>query len=251
MADPDLSGFTPQPCDCGAGTVTPVQPQLFSLQSSPSEMCDTDPVTGLVYNSVLVQYEYDDEGNLTATRYVDAETGEPYVPLGTVQACSLKNGFQFQVLCEFKTDGTVTQFLRGYTVPHIGGTIHADHPVEDPTATYTVDPTSRIGLCTDEREQTVTYGGLVEVMPGGDFLAVDYAGVTMDSITLTVVEGSAVVTGTGTFPPISVPAGTSMSWSRATGNEGLGTASVLALTQVSVGVGSRALVHFTALEPLP
>lgn len=248
VPETDLSGFAPQVCTCGAVAASP---QVFSLQSSPGEMCDTDPDTGLVYNTVLVQYTYDDQGDLTGTAYVDADTGLPYEPQGVVQACSLKNGFQFQVLCEFKPDGSVVQFLRGYTVPHIGGTIHIDHPVDDPTDVYTVDPASRIGLCDAPGEQTATYGGLVEVMPGSDFVASDYAGITMDSITLTVVEGTAVVTGTGTFPPISVPAGTSLTWSRATGNQGLGTAGVLALAQVSVMASSRAIVHFTALETLP
>lgn len=224
---------------------------MFRTLSAPTELCDTDPETGLVFNSVTATYEYDDSGGLIDTRYFDAGTGEPYTPQGEVLPCDLKNGFQFQILCEFKTDGTVSQFLRGYTVPQIGGTIHADHPVEDPTATYTVDPTSRIGLCSGPNDQTATYGGLVEVMPGSDFLASDYAGLVMDSVTLTVVEGTAVVTGSGTYPPISVPAGVSLTWSRATGNQGLGTAYIQALAQVSVMSGSRAIVHFTALDTLP
>lgn len=135
--------FNPLPCppDNPGG---PVMASLFSYNT----MCDVDPDTGLVHNVVTQQVVTDDEGEPIGFTYWDATTGQPYELLGEASDCTVTRGPQIQVLCEFREDGEVVQFIRRYTELDSGETLVGDSTL-DGDQTYDVDPTSTVGLCRD------------------------------------------------------------------------------------------------------
>lgn len=158
------SGFEPVPCETG-GAVTPLAAS-FNYET----LCDVDPGTGIVYNVVTQQTEYDDQGNPVGMAYFDATTGAPYVPVGEVTSCSLTAGSQIQVLCEFTTGGDVVQFIRRYAELDNGAILVQDATL-DGDQTYDVDPTSTVGLCPGEAGcDPLAVTGLC--LPGGAPIAV-------------------------------------------------------------------------------
>ena len=111
-----------------------------------STLCDGDPETGIVHNVITQQVITDDEGNPVEIRYFDAATGAPYELVGEVLDCSVSRGPEIQVLCEYRTDGSVVQFIRRYTELDNGEMLVGDSTL-DGDQTYDVDPTSAVALC--------------------------------------------------------------------------------------------------------
>jgi hypothetical protein len=138
--------FNPQPC-CGGGEVVTPLAANFAYET----LCDADPATGVVYNVVTQQTEYDDQGNPVGMVYFDATTGEPYTPVGEVTSCSLTGAMQIEVLCEFTEDGQTIPFIRRYTELENGAILVQDASLGGDQS-YDVAPTSTVGIC----PQTIT-----------------------------------------------------------------------------------------------
>lgn len=160
--------FNPRPCppaDGGSGG-----PVTFAAMLNYSTLCDVNPDTGVVYNVVTQKIETDDEGNPIGFTYYDATTGTEYQPQGEISDCSVTRGPEIQVLCEFKTNGDVIQFVRRYTELDSGQTLVGDSSL-DGDQSYDVDPTSTVGLCPQTGGcDPITVTGLC--LPGGSPIAV-------------------------------------------------------------------------------
>ncbi|MFD4855150.1 hypothetical protein [Streptomyces atratus] len=114
------------------------QPQQFEV----GQWCDLD-AQGDVIAPVLVEYEYDDNGQLVGVRTL-TPGGDPYTVTGTLGICAGPvDDVEFVILCDTGTDGTVTEFLRQLT-PNGDGTTTRDTLLDGTTA-YT--PVGRVGTC--------------------------------------------------------------------------------------------------------
>lgn len=133
--------FNPQPCP----PVDPGGPVMASLFNY-STLCDSDPDSGIVHNVITQQVITNDNGDPIGVRYFDATTGAPYELVGEAVDCSVSRGPEIKVLCEYRTDGSVVQFIRRYTELDSGEMLVGDSTL-DGDQTYDVDPTSTIGLC--------------------------------------------------------------------------------------------------------
>ncbi|MFD9422301.1 MULTISPECIES: hypothetical protein [unclassified Streptomyces] len=115
------------------------QPQQFEV----GQWCDLD-AAGEVIAPVLVEYEYDDTGQLIGVRTL-TPAGDPYAVVGTLGICpGAVNDVEYVVLCDTGTDGTVTEFLRQLT-PTGDGTSSTSDTLLDGTTAYT--PVGRVGTC--------------------------------------------------------------------------------------------------------
>jgi hypothetical protein len=111
---------------------------------------------------------------------------------------------EFEILCDDDGAGTVTAFLRRYTVDGTGTVVPVDTGLDGTTA-YTV--TGTVGRCTDVQPEPrpVTVHGTQNT----DWSLATTPGVR--SVTLMVFAGTVpVTTGEGT---IQAPAGASLTWS--------------------------------------
>lgn len=110
-------------------------PQQFQV----GQWCDLD-AEGEVIAPVLVEYEYDDDGQLIGVRTV-TPGGDPYVVVGTLGLCPQAVGdAEYKVLCDRLGDGTTVQFLRAYTPNGDGTSSYDDTDLEG--APYTVQGTA-------------------------------------------------------------------------------------------------------------
>ncbi|WP_437020648.1 hypothetical protein [Streptomyces sp. enrichment culture] len=114
-------------------------------------LCDVLP-DGTVAGVALVEPVYDTvSGARVATRIVNPTTGAAYTPQGTLQPCggtstTLEVDHLQQLLCDTAADGTVTQFLRHWTVDNATGALTAAGDTAlDGTTAYT--PAGTVGVC--------------------------------------------------------------------------------------------------------
>ncbi|MFE4796232.1 hypothetical protein ACFRFL_14215 [Streptomyces sp. NPDC056708] len=115
------------------------QPQQFQV----GQWCDLD-ADGEVIAPVLVEYKYDDNGQLTGVRTL-TPGGDPYTVVGTLGICpGAVDDIEYLILCDTLPDGTVVEFLRGLT-PNGDGTSTAYDVTLDGTTAYT--PVGRVGTC--------------------------------------------------------------------------------------------------------
>lgn len=190
-------GFDPQAC--APGDTPPVAMLAAFVDET---LCDTDIATGVVHNVVTRRTHYDDDGNFEGYDYFDSATGAPYVPLGEVTVCSFSDGPQVVILCEFKTDGSVVQFVRRYTELDNGQTLVGDSSL-DGDQTFDVDPTSTVGLCPQVgTRDPIAVTGLC--LPGGAPIAVV---IRQDATGATLVDGYVSLLS-GAFTPGAPPTGT-------------------------------------------
>ncbi|MEV5677063.1 hypothetical protein [Streptomyces sp. NPDC052179] len=143
---PEVSGwlnlltgqFTAGPPPVGA-VACAGQPQQFEV----GQWCDLD-AGGEVIAPVLVEYEYDDTGQLTGVRTL-TPGGDPYTVAGTLGICpGAVDDAEYVILCDTATDGSVTEFLRQLT-PNGDGTSSTSDTLLDGTTAYT--PVGRVGIC--------------------------------------------------------------------------------------------------------
>lgn len=114
------------------------QPQQFQV----GQWCDLDGA-GEVIAPVLVEYEYDDQGQLVGVRTL-TPAGDPYAVVGTLGLCPQAVGEpQYVEMCDVQPDGSIVRFLRGYT-PNGDGTANPDD-IDVDGNTYT--PTGTVGAC--------------------------------------------------------------------------------------------------------
>ncbi|WP_406501604.1 hypothetical protein OHA04_27675 [Streptomyces sp. NBC_01590] len=115
------------------------QPQQFEV----GQWCDLD-AQGEVIAPVLVEYEYDDNGQLIGVRTL-TPGGDPYTVTGTLGICpGPVDDVEYVILCDTGTDGTVTEFLRKLT-PNGDGTSTTRDTLLDGATAYT--PVGRVGTC--------------------------------------------------------------------------------------------------------
>lgn len=114
------------------------QPQQFEV----GQWCDLDGA-GEVIAPVLVEYEYDDQGQLVGVRTL-TPGGDPYAVVGTLGLCPQAVGEpQYVEMCDVQPDGSIVRFLRGFT-PNGDGTANPDD-IDVDGNTYT--PTGTVGAC--------------------------------------------------------------------------------------------------------
>lgn len=80
-------------------------------------LCDITTGDGVVHGLVLIQYLYAPDGSIDSTLIIDATTGAPYVPVGTVTVCPTDTGVpdnDMQILCDRQADGSLVPFVRDY-----------------------------------------------------------------------------------------------------------------------------------------
>ncbi|MDX3067817.1 hypothetical protein PV518_37625 [Streptomyces sp. ND04-05B] len=119
-------------------------------------LCDV-LADGTVAGLALVEPVYDtSSGDRVGTRIVNPTTGAAYTPQGTLQPCagtstSTEMDHLQQLLCDTAADGTVTQFLRHWTVDNTTGALTAagDTTLDGLTA-YT--PAGTVGACSAVKE---------------------------------------------------------------------------------------------------
>ncbi|MCX4550602.1 hypothetical protein [Streptomyces sp. NBC_01500] len=115
------------------------QPAQFEV----GQWCDLD-ADGEVIAPVLVEYEYDDNGQLTGVRTL-TPGGDPYTAVGTLGICpGAIDDVEYLLLCDTGSDGSVTEFLRQLT-PNGDGTSTTRDTLLDGTTAYT--PVGRVGAC--------------------------------------------------------------------------------------------------------
>lgn len=91
--------------------------QNLNIQTS-DVLCDMDTGTGTVNALVLIQYDYNPDGSIASTTIINATTGAPYTPVGTVTVCPTDTAVpdnDMQVLCDRQGDGSLVPFVRDYT----------------------------------------------------------------------------------------------------------------------------------------
>lgn len=90
----------------------------------------------------LRQLANDAAGTVTAADFaLDGVTA--YTPVGAIRLC--QSDSEFQILCDTATDGTITKFLRRWTIDAAGTVTYIDTDLAGATA-YT--PVGTVGLCT-------------------------------------------------------------------------------------------------------
>ncbi|MFJ8852362.1 hypothetical protein [Streptomyces sp. NPDC102437] len=115
------------------------QPAQFEV----GQWCDLD-AEGEVIAPVLVEYEYDEDGQLIGVRTL-TPAGDPYTVTGTLGICpGPVDDVEYLVLCDVQPDGTAIEFLRALT-PNGDDTSTARDTTLDGTAPYT--PTGTVGVC--------------------------------------------------------------------------------------------------------
>ncbi|MBC9729266.1 hypothetical protein [Streptomyces sp. TRM68367] len=144
----------------------------------------------------------DSTGNTTVTdTTLDGTTA--YTPTGTVGVCPAEvTDYEVIELCDVAADGTVTPFLRRLAIDEAGTVTTADTALDGVTA---YAPTGTVGLCpvTAPQKAVVPHG-----TQNTDWDLAANAGT--QSVTLLVYSGS--VTVTTAEGPLTVPAGTSLTW---------------------------------------
>lgn len=96
--------------------------QSLSIQTS-DVLCDITTATGVVNALVLIQYHYNPDGTIASTSIINATTGAPYTPVGTVTVCPTDTAVpdnDMQVLCDRQADGTLVPFIRDYHRDAVG-----------------------------------------------------------------------------------------------------------------------------------
>lgn len=119
---------------------------------------------------------------------------------------------EFEILCDDDGAGTITSFLRRYTVGSDGTTVPVDTELDGTTA-YTVSGTVR--LCEAEPPANPQIGSTIQRQTGAGNVAIS-AGAR--SVTLVVYAGSPTV-AIGAAAAVTVAAGTSLTWSVDHGGE--------------------------------
>jgi len=90
--------------------------QAFNVQQS-DVLCDITTGDGVVHGLVLIQYQYAPDGTVMSTDVINATTGAPYTPVGTITVCPTDTSVpdnDMQVLCDRQTDGTLIPLVRDY-----------------------------------------------------------------------------------------------------------------------------------------
>lgn len=96
--------------------------QNLNIQTS-DVLCDINTGTGAVLALVLIQYNYNPDGSIASTDIVDATSGAPYVPAGTISVCPTDTGVpdnDMQVLCDRQADGSLVPLIRDYRRDAVG-----------------------------------------------------------------------------------------------------------------------------------
>ncbi|MFD4314992.1 hypothetical protein [Streptomyces sp. NPDC058548] len=115
------------------------QPAQFEV----GQWCDID-AQGKVIAPVLVEYEYDDDGQLIGVRTL-TPAGQPYTVAGTLGICpGPVDDVEYVILCDTAADGTVTQFLRALT-PNGDDTSTARDTLLDGVTPFV--PVGEVGVC--------------------------------------------------------------------------------------------------------
>lgn len=116
--------------------------QNLSIQTS-DVLCDITTGTGEVNGLVLIQYNYNPDGSIASTVVINAVTGAPYTPVGTITICPTDTSTpdnDMQVLCDRQADGSLVPFVRDYTRNAVG-TVSGFTDYTLSGATYTVTGT--------------------------------------------------------------------------------------------------------------
>ncbi|MFJ6014464.1 hypothetical protein [Streptomyces sp. NPDC092952] len=130
-------GFTAGPPPVGTEACTDRQ------QFAVAQWCDLD-ADGDPIAPVLVEYEYDDTGQLTGVRTL-TPGGDPYTVAGTLGLCpGPVDDVEYVVLCDVQDDGGVVEFLRALT-PTGDDTSTARDTTLDGATPYA--PTGTVGAC--------------------------------------------------------------------------------------------------------
>jgi hypothetical protein len=128
--------YTPGAPPAGVQVCDPQQ------QFQVGQWCDLDGA-GDVIAPVLVEYEYDENGQLINVRTL-TPAGDPYAVVGTLGLCPQAVGEpQYVEMCDVQPDGSIVRFLRGFT-PNGDGTANPDD-IDVDGNTYT--PTGTVGAC--------------------------------------------------------------------------------------------------------
>src|SRR4030095_12312869 len=96
--------------------------QTLNIQTS-DVLCDIDTGTGTVNGLVLIQYHYASAGSITSTDIINAVTGAPYTPTGTVSICPTDTSppdNDMQVLCDRQADGSLVPIVRDFHRDAVG-----------------------------------------------------------------------------------------------------------------------------------
>lgn len=106
-------------------------------------LCDITTSTGAVNGLVIIQYHYNPDGSIGSTDVVNATTGAPYTPVGTITVCPTDTAVpdnDMQVLCDRQTDGSLVPLVRDYH-RNVTGTINGFTDYTLSGAAYTVTGT--------------------------------------------------------------------------------------------------------------
>lgn len=106
------------------GTFTPGVPppgasacgSTVNVQTS-DVLCDITTATGDINGLVLIQYNYNPDGSISSTDILNATTGDPYVPVGSITICPTDQGQpdrDMQLLCDVQANGTIVPIIRDY-----------------------------------------------------------------------------------------------------------------------------------------
>lgn len=141
---PQFPGFVPgdECATAGGGSDAPDTEQLI--------LCDVDD-TGNVVGVAIAVYNYVDGVPDGPPTFVDPETGDPYVPVGTLQPCDqpTQRDSEQEILCDEQPDSSVVRFIRTYVHDMDNGEIlDSFDTLLDGNTPYA--PTGEVVECTPE-----------------------------------------------------------------------------------------------------
>lgn len=96
--------------------------QTLNVQQS-DVLCDITSADNVVHGLVLIQYHYAADGTVSSTDVINATSGAPYVPVGTITVCPTDTAApdnDMQVLCDRQADGTLIPVVRDYHRDAVG-----------------------------------------------------------------------------------------------------------------------------------
>lgn len=191
-------------------------------------LCDLDG-GGDVIGLVIVQYEFNPDGSVAGTTLLNAVTGAPYVPAGTISVCPTgteQPDADLVTLCD--DNGP---FLRDYRRDQTGTVVGVSN--------YTLAgaPYVTVGtVATCAATGTVIEAHHQDVTPGSPWTPP--LGEIVTSVSFTVLEGTASVTDSDGTAITGIPTGVSATWNN-------GVELTLVPPSQIASVGGRVYVHFT------
>lgn len=244
---PDLTFTAP-----ASGTVTlriadatPPPASGQDLAAMPGTLVLTIPAGETATTPFLRHTVYDPDGSVVRVYDTLIDGVTAFTPGGEVGVCSSgpagpENDRITVPLCDVNTaNGVVTGFLRHWIVDNATGDITPASPPNtglDGATPYT--PTGNVVICNAQNADQPVQTGAARITSGAWSIA-GQGGPGTQSVTMTVLTGTATVTGT-VGGAVTVPQGVTMTWSTQDTDD-----SALQSLSIAPGASSDVLIHWT------